>query len=106
MRKFIPAILLTSFLVLCCAVLPAGAAMASKRSVLSNGIVLLSSEQNTLPIISIEILLAAIKAREDSPGDIAQKRFAAALYPGSPYGRPVEGNEASVKSIPRESLRN
>jgi zinc protease len=200
MRKFVPAILLTSFLVFCCAVLPAGAAMASKRSVLSNGIVLLSSEQKTLPIISIEILLAAgsrydqpdqegianltarlltygttkrsaleisdtldfigaslsassgddvasvnlnvlkkdlstglelladiltsaafpdqeierqkqsvlagIKAREDSPGDIAQKRFAAALYPGSPYGRPVEGNEASVKSIPRESLRN
>ena len=45
MRKFIAAILLTVFSVLCCAVLPAGAAMASKRSVLSNGIVLLSSEQ-------------------------------------------------------------
>lgn len=50
-------------------------------------------------------ILASIKAREESPGDIAQRRFAAALYPQSPYGRPVEGTEASVKGIPQKSIR-
>jgi zinc protease len=50
-------------------------------------------------------VIAGIKAREESPGAIAQRRFAAALYPQSPYGRPVEGNEASVKAIPQASLQ-
>jgi zinc protease len=50
-------------------------------------------------------VIASIKAREESPGAIAQKRFLAALYPQSPYGRPVEGNEASVKSLEQNSLR-
>ena len=35
----------------------------------------------------------------------AQRRFAAALYPQSPYGRPVEGNEASVKGLEQKGLR-
>jgi len=50
-------------------------------------------------------VLAAIKAREERPGDIAQRRFAAALYPQSPYGRPVEGNETSVKGLQQKGLR-
>ena len=50
-------------------------------------------------------IIASIKAREESPGDIAQRRFAAALYPQSPYGRPVEGSEASVKGLEQQSLR-
>jgi len=50
-------------------------------------------------------IVATIKAREESPGDIAQRRFAAALYPQSPYGRPVEGSEASVRALPQASLR-
>ncbi len=49
-------------------------------------------------------IIASIKAREESPGDIAQRRFAAALYPQSPYGRPVEGSEASVKGLEQKSL--
>jgi zinc protease len=49
-------------------------------------------------------IIASIKAREESPGDIAQRRFAAALYPQSPYGRPVEGNETSVKGLEQKSL--
>ena len=49
-------------------------------------------------------IIASIRAREESPGDIAQRRFAAALFPESPYGRPAEGTEASVKSIQRQSL--
>ena len=50
-------------------------------------------------------ILASIRAREESPGDIAQRRFAAALYPQSPYGRPVEGDEASVKGLEQKSLK-
>lgn len=50
-------------------------------------------------------VIAAIRAREEQPGDIAERRFAAALYPGSPYGRPVEGTEASVKGLQQKSLR-
>jgi zinc protease len=49
-------------------------------------------------------IIASIKAREEDPGDIAQRRFQAALYPESPFGRPVEGTEASVRLIPQESL--
>jgi len=49
-------------------------------------------------------IIASIKAREESPGDIAQRRFAATLYPQSPYGRPVEGNEGSVKGLEQKSL--
>jgi zinc protease len=50
-------------------------------------------------------VIAAIKAREEEPGDIAERRFAAALYPGSPYGRPVEGTEASVQKLQQKGLR-
>jgi zinc protease len=49
-------------------------------------------------------IIASIKAREESPGDIAQRRFAAILYPQSPYGRPVEGNEGSVKGLEQKRL--
>ncbi|MGH7826772.1 MAG: M16 family metallopeptidase [Candidatus Binatia bacterium] len=49
-------------------------------------------------------IIASIQARKEDPGDIAYKRFQRALYPESPFGRPVEGTEASVKMIPRASL--
>lgn len=51
-------------------------------------------------------IIASIKAREEDPGDIAQRRFEAALFPQSPYGRPVEGSEASVKGLERQNLRD
>ena len=52
-----------------------------------------------------QAVVAAIQAREEEPGDIAQRRFAALLYPQSPYGRPVEGNEKSVRSLTQKSVR-
>jgi zinc protease len=65
--------------------------------------------QSTFPQEEIErqkqSIIASIKAREESPGDIAQVRFAAALYPESPYGRPVEGSEASVRGLEQQSIR-
>ena len=36
----------------------------------------------------------------------AAKAFAAALFPDSPYGRPVEGSEASVKALQQKGLRD
>jgi zinc protease len=51
-------------------------------------------------------ILASIKAREEDPGDIAQRKFEAALFPQSPYGRPVEGSEASVKGLEQQNLRD
>lgn len=50
-------------------------------------------------------IIAAIRARDENPGDIAQRRFAAALYPESPYGRPVEGTESSVKSLQQKNIK-
>jgi zinc protease len=192
-------IALLSILSICFLALPATANMVPQRSVLGNGMILLTSEQRALPMVSIELLIdagsrhdmpkqeglanltarlltygtqlrtalqisetldfigaglsagcgedlatvsmtvlkkdlttglellaevltqstfprdevdrqkqsiiASIKAREENPGDIAQKRFAAALYPQSPYGRPVEGSEASLKGLEQQSLR-
>jgi zinc protease len=50
-------------------------------------------------------IIASIRAREEDPGAVAQRTFAAALFPGSPYGRLVEGSEASVKSLQQTSLK-
>ena len=52
-----------------------------------------------------QTIIAAIKAQQEDPGAVAGKAFAAALFPRSPYGRPVEGNETSVKSLQQQSLR-
>jgi zinc protease len=50
-------------------------------------------------------IIASIKAREEDPGAVAGKAFAAALFPQSPYGRLVEGTEASVKSLQQKGLK-
>ncbi|MGH7773288.1 MAG: M16 family metallopeptidase [Candidatus Binatia bacterium] len=49
-------------------------------------------------------VIASIKAKGEDPGEIAQVKFLEALFPQSPYGRPVEGTEDSVKRIERASL--
>ena len=53
-----------------------------------------------------QAIIAAIKAQEEDPGAVAGRAFAAALFPESPYGRPVEGTEASVKSLQAQSLKD
>ena len=50
-------------------------------------------------------IIASIKAREEDPGAVAQRTFAAALFPASPYGRLIEGTEASVKELQQKSLK-
>jgi zinc protease len=52
-----------------------------------------------------QAIIASLRAREEDPGDIAERRFAAALFPHSAYGRVVEGTESSVAAISQQSLR-
>jgi zinc protease len=65
--------------------------------------------ESTFPQEEIErqkqAVVAALKAREEDPGAVADRAFAAALFPKSPYGRPVEGTDASVKGITQNDLR-
>ncbi|MFQ5849511.1 MAG: M16 family metallopeptidase [Candidatus Binatia bacterium] len=49
-------------------------------------------------------VIASIKAKKEDPGEIAYEKFSAALFPRSPYGRPIEGTEGSVRNIDRKSL--
>jgi zinc protease len=53
-----------------------------------------------------QAVIGLIRAKQEQPGEVAELRFAAAVFPQSPYGRAVEGNEASVKAIPQASLRD
>jgi zinc protease len=52
-----------------------------------------------------QAVIASIRAKQEQPGEIAEMHFAAAVFPQTPYGRPVEGTEASVKAITQASLR-
>jgi zinc protease len=89
----------------------ASVSMTILKKDLPTGLELLADilTNSTFPEAEIErqkqAVIASIRAREESPGDIAQRRFAGVLYPQSPYGRPVEGAESSVEAIPQQSLR-
>jgi zinc protease len=48
---------------------------------------------------------ALLRAREENPGYVGQRKFAELLYPQSPYGRPPEGTETSVRSIQQKSVK-
>ena len=89
----------------------ASVSMTILKKDLSTGLALLADvlTQSTFPQEEIErqkqSIVASLKAREEEPGDIAERRFAAALFPNSPYGRPVEGMESSVRAISQKGLR-
>ncbi|HWP56965.1 MAG TPA: pitrilysin family protein [Candidatus Acidoferrales bacterium] len=51
-----------------------------------------------------QAVIAAIRAKAEKPGEIANKKFAEALFPQSAYGRQPEGSEESVKKIARSDL--
>jgi zinc protease len=53
-----------------------------------------------------QAVIASIRAREEDPGALAGTAFNAALFPKSPYGRPVEGTEVSVKTIQQKNLQD
>jgi zinc protease len=66
--------------------------------------------ESTFPQSEIErqkqAVIASIRAREEEPGTVAAIKFAEALFPQSPYGRPVEGTEASVKTLMRKNFQD
>jgi len=49
--------------------------------------------------------LGAIRAKQEDPGTVAAETFAAALFPSSAYGRPVEGTEATVRRLDRKRVQ-
>lgn len=78
---------------------------------LASGLDLLAEilTSSTFPAAEIDrqkqAVVASIRAQQEDPGAVAQKTFAAALFPDSPYGRPVEGAEASVKALQQKTLK-
>ena len=48
--------------------------------------------------------LVALQERQQSPGDIADDAFMAAVYAGHPYGTPTPGTEASLKKMQRSDI--
>lgn len=50
-------------------------------------------------------VLSGIRSDATDPDSIASARFAALAFPGDPYGRPLEGTEASVAALVTEDLR-
>src|SRR5262245_28113231 len=79
----------------------ASISMTILKKDLATGLELLAEilTSSTLPQAEVDRqkqeIIASIRAREEDPGAVAQRTFAAALFPGSPYGRMVEGTEAS-----------
>ena len=53
-----------------------------------------------------QAVIASIRARQEDPGAVAGIAFGAALFPKSPYGRPVEGTEATVKLLQQNALQD
>ncbi|MFQ5668255.1 MAG: M16 family metallopeptidase [Candidatus Binatia bacterium] len=51
-----------------------------------------------------EAALAAMRARKDNPGSVAQRAFVNALFNGEPYGHLVIGNPTSVRRLTRGDL--
>ncbi|HEU5319562.1 MAG TPA: pitrilysin family protein, partial [Methylomirabilota bacterium] len=47
---------------------------------------------------------AAIKRSEEDPGTVAWRALAPLVYPGHPYGRPVEGTVESVGRLTRDDV--
>ncbi|HEX9786401.1 MAG TPA: pitrilysin family protein [Candidatus Binatia bacterium] len=88
----------------------ASVSMTLLKKDLATGLELLADilTQSTFPQAEIDrqkqAVVATIRAREEDPGAVAETAFAAAVFPGSPYGRTVEGTEASLEGLERKSL--
>jgi zinc protease len=52
----------------------------------------------------IEKTLAAVRAAEEQPGEVAKKAFRRALFLSSPYGHPIEGTLSSLPTLTRQAL--
>jgi zinc protease len=52
----------------------------------------------------IQEVVAGIKRDQEDPGTVSWQAFLKLVYGNSPFGRPVEGTEASVPTITRDDL--
>lgn len=52
----------------------------------------------------IREVVAGIKRSQEDPGTVSWQAFMALVYGAHPFGRPIEGTEASVPTITREDL--
>jgi len=52
----------------------------------------------------VKEVVAAIRRKQEDPGEVSAEAFAALVFPGHPYGRPVEGTEASLAAITPDDL--
>lgn len=50
-------------------------------------------------------VLASLRQAETNPNEIASRLWAETLFPGHPYGRPVEGTTAGLPAINADDLR-
>src|SRR5262245_55303380 len=49
-------------------------------------------------------ILASVRQSEDDPGTVAARALRRLVFPGRPYGRPVDGTEATLRAITREDV--
>jgi zinc protease len=49
-------------------------------------------------------MLSILAEQHEDPQQVAVKAWYAAAFPGQPYGRPVDGDDASIKAITRDDL--
>jgi zinc protease len=47
---------------------------------------------------------AALRKRQEDPGDVAQEAFNELVFGSHPYGRPLEGTDASLSTITRDAI--
>lgn len=53
----------------------------------------------------VKEVLAAIRKKEEEPGQVAGEAFDEIIFGNHPYGRPVEGTEESLKLMTREDIQ-
>ncbi len=51
-----------------------------------------------------KVILEELAMNEDDSGDVAEERFASALFGGHPLGRPIGGTPESIVAVPREAV--
>jgi len=49
-------------------------------------------------------ILASVRQSEDDPGTVAARALRRLVFPGHPYGRPVDGTEATLRAITRDDV--
>ncbi len=52
----------------------------------------------------VQELKAALRKRQEDPGEVAEELFDELVFGNHPYGRPLEGNDASLSAIARDEI--